>query len=98
VLVLAGCERDDFHNHPRLTTGEQLYNHYCASCHRHSGDGAVLEGIPAVKYTPMKIHEIVDHIRGHGRADDSVMPRFSRMSTYEARRIAVYLRLELRAR
>ena len=98
MLILMGCEQADVHRHPQLKTGEQLYNHHCAACHQRSGDGAFLDGIPAVTYTPMKIHEIVDHIRGHGRSDDSRMPRFSSMSTHEAERIAVYIRLELRAR
>lgn len=98
MLALTGCDQAADHGHPRLKTGEQMYNYHCASCHQRSGDGTFFDGIPAVKYTPMKIHEIVDHIRGHGRADDSRMPRFSGMSRYEAERIAVYIRLELRAR
>ena len=98
MLMLVGCEQADVHDHPQLKTGEQLYNHHCASCHQRSGDGAFLGGIPAVKYTPMKIHEIVDHIRGHGRAEDTRMPRFSDMSVHEAERIAVYIRTQLRAR
>lgn len=97
LLALAGCDRVDTHDHPQLKTGEQFYHHHCASCHRRSGDGSFLEGIPAVKYTPMKIREIVEHIRGHGRADDTRMPAFSDMSQYEARRVAVYVRLQLRA-
>ena len=51
-----------------------------------------------MKYTSMKISEIVDHICGHGRDGDSRMPQFSDMSKYEAERIAVYIRVELRAR
>lgn len=98
ILVLAGCDRDGAHDHPHLLTGEQMYNHHCAECHQRSGEGDFLDGIPAVKYTPMKIREIVEHIRGHGREDDTRMPRFSDMSVHEAERIAVYVRLELRAR
>lgn len=96
--VLTACDQSDVHDHPELRTGEQLYNHYCAGCHQGSGDGAFLDGIPAVKYTPMKIRDIVDQIRGHRRTDDSSMPRFSAMSRHEAVRIAVYVRLGLRAR
>ena len=98
MLILAGCERVDVHDHPQLKTGEQFYNHHCASCHQRSGDGTFLKGIPAVKYTPMMIREIVDQIQGHRRDDDTRMPLFSDMSQHEAERIAVYLRLELRAR
>lgn len=98
VLLLTGCDRVDVHDHPQLKTGEEFYNHHCASCHQRSGDGAFLRGVPAVKYTSMKISEIVDHIWGHGRAGDSRMPQFSDMSKYEAERIAVYIRVELRAR
>ena len=78
--------------------GGALYEAHCAACHQRSGEGAFLHGIPAVKYTSMKIREIVEHIRGHGRAADTRMPRFSDMSVYEAERIAVYIRNELRAR
>ena len=46
----------------------------------------------------MKIDEIVGHIRGHGRIDDTQMPVFSDMSNHEAERIAVYVRLVLSAR
>ena len=98
VLILAGCDRADVHDHPQLKTGEQFYNHHCASCHKLSGDGAFLQGVPAVRYTSMKIREIVEHIRGHGRAGDARMPQFSDMSVHEAERIAVYIRTELRAR
>ena len=98
MLVFSGCDRGGAHDHPHLKTGEQFYNHHCAACHQRSGEGAILQGIPAVKYTPMKIREIVDHIRGHERIDESQMPVFSDMSNYEAERIAVYVRLEVRAR
>ena len=98
VVIVTGCDQVDVHDHPQMKTGEQFYNHHCASCHQHSGDGAFLSGVPAVKYTSMKIREIVEHIRGHGRAADTRMPRFSDMSVYEAERIAVYIRNELRAR
>jgi len=98
ALILTGCDRVDVHDHPQLKTGEEFYDHHCASCHNRTGGGAFLDGIPAVKYTPMKISEIVDHIRGHGRDGASRMPQFSDMSVYEAERIAVFIRLELRAR
>lgn len=98
VLILAGCDRVDNHDHPHLKTGEEFFNHHCASCHGRAGGGNFLDGIPAVKYTPMKISEIVDHIRGHGRDGDTRMPQFSDMSVHEAERIAVFIRLELRAR
>lgn len=98
MLLITGCERADVHDHPQLKTGEQFYNHHCASCHMRSGDGAFLKGVPAVKYTSMKIREIVELIRGHARAEDTRMPVFSEMSEHEAERIAVYMRLELQAR
>ena len=98
MLVVAGCDRSGPHDHPRLKTGEQFYNHHCAVCHQRSGEGTFLHGIPAVKYTSMRIDEIVDHIFGHGRIDDTQMPVFTDMSIHEAERIAVYVRLVLSAR
>lgn len=98
VLVVTGCDRGGPHDHPQLRTGEQLYNHHCAACHQRSGEGAFLQGIPAIQYTSLKIDEIVGHIRGHARIEDTQMPVFVDMSNYEAERIAVYLRLVLSAR
>ena len=98
MLLVAGCDRGGPHDHPQLRTGEQFYTQHCAACHRRSGEGAFLQGIPAIKYTSMKIDQIVGHIRGHGRIEDTQMPVFTDMSNYEAERIAVYVRLVLSAR
>ena len=98
LLVFSGCDQGGVHDHPRLKTGEQFYDLHCAACHQRSGEGAFLQGIPAVKYTTMKIDELVGHIRGHGRIEDTQMPVFSDMSIHEAERIAVYVRIVLSAR
>ncbi len=98
MLIVSACDQGGAHDHPQLKTGEQFYNHHCAACHQRSGEGAFLDGIPAVKYTTMRIGQIVDHIYGHGRIDDTQMPVFSEMSYHEAERIAVYVRLQLSAR
>ncbi len=97
VFVLVACSRDDDHRHPQLKTGKQLYVHHCASCHQDAGDGAFVQGVPPLKDTSMTYRQMTDHIRGHGRADDSRMPEFSTMSQKEAEAIAVYIRNSLAA-
>jgi len=97
VFVLVACSRDDDHRHPQLKTGRQLYQHHCASCHLDAGDRTFVKGIPAVKDTSMTYRQMTDHIRGHGRAGDSLMPEFSSMSQKEAEAIAIYIRNSLGA-
>jgi mono/diheme cytochrome c family protein len=95
ILVAAGCSRDD-HDHPDLTTGEQLYNHHCAECHGEDGTGKLFDVIPAnilTKKSPIEIMNYITTATGHERQ----MPVFKTMPKSEARLITEYL-LELRER
>ena len=80
---------------PHVTNGEQLYNYYCAECHRGRGDGTFLKGVPPVRYTSLTYRELVQLILGHNRPDDSRMPEFE-ISQQQAEAIAIYIRQELR--
>ena len=79
----------------RLTSGKALFEHYCAGCHQATGEGSFLRGAPAIKSTTLSKSELVAHILGHERPEDSRMPTFDHLSSSQAEAIAVYLRRDL---
>ena len=89
VLSVFGCS-PDHHDHPNLTTGEQLFNYHCAECHGVQGTGSLFDGIPANILTIKNPEEIITYITtetGHERE----MPVFSTMPADEAKVIAEHL-------
>lgn len=92
VLVVGsvfGCSRDH-HDHPNLSTGEQLYNYHCAECHGEKGTGNLFEGIPANILTEKSEQGIIEYMTtGTGHERD--MPVFATMPDEEARLIAEHL-------
>ena len=95
IVIIAACSRDD-HDHPNLTTGEQLYNHHCAECHGEDGTGKLFDVIPAnilTKRSPIEIMNYITTPVGNERQ----MPVFKTMPKAEARLITDYL-LALRER
>ena len=89
VVSLSGCSGDQ-HDHPNLTTGEQLFNYHCAECHGVRGTGKLFNGIPAIILTNKSPSEITKYITtetGHERD----MPVFSTMPADEAKSITDHL-------
>ena len=89
VVSLFGCSRDQ-HDHPNLTTGEQLFNYHCAECHGVQGTGKLFDGMPAnilTKKSPEEITNYVTTETGHERE----MPVFSTMPADEAKAITNHL-------
>ena len=89
VVSLSGCSQDQ-HDHPTLTTGEQLFNYHCAECHGMQGTGNLFEGIPANILTQKSHQEIIHYITtetGHKRD----MPVFTTMPLDEAKVITDHL-------
>jgi len=89
IVAVAACSRDE-HDHPNLTTGEQLYNHHCAECHGEDGTGKLFDVIPAnilTKRSPIEIMNYITTPVGHERQ----MPVFKTMPKAEARLITDYL-------
>jgi mono/diheme cytochrome c family protein len=88
LTALVGCS-NDVHNHPNLTTGKQLFEYHCASCHGVSGKGIFLKGVPANNDTELTtaliMHKITQDTQGG-------MPEFTNMPTKEAEKIAYYLK------
>ncbi|MFQ5329344.1 MAG: c-type cytochrome [Thermodesulfobacteriota bacterium] len=89
LLLAGGCEKD-VHDHPKLTTGKQLFEHHCAPCHGKEGEGAFLEGIPANRDTQLDFRQIAHKIKAGG-STKSKMPVFKKMGDTEAAKIAQYL-------
>ncbi|MEJ2402704.1 MAG: cytochrome c [Candidatus Thiodiazotropha sp.] len=90
-MTLQGCSDDDSHNHPKLETGEQLFNYHCSACHKKTGVGNFLKGIPASKSTYLTSLQIA-HKLTTGGVEGSKMPKFPNMSEEEAEKIAEYVK------
>lgn len=89
VVSISGCSRDH-HDHPNLTTGEQLFNFHCAECHGVQGTGNLFEGIPANILTQKSDQEIINYITTE-TGYERVMPLFSTMPPDEAKAITAHL-------
>ena len=61
--ALTACSKDrDHHDHPDLTTGEQLFNYHCAECHGEDGTGKLVDRTPANILTTKNLQGIVDYM------------------------------------
>ena len=88
-IFLTGCSRD-LHDHPGLVTGKQLFEHHCAECHKTSGMGTFLKGVPANKDTKLSTWQISHKLRMGDSA--GAMPIFETMSVDETMKISTYLK------
>ncbi len=89
VISLLGCSGDQ-HDHPTLTTGEQLFNYHCAECHGVQGTGKLFDRFPAIILTNKSPGEIAQYITietGQNRE----MPVFSTMPANEVKIITDHL-------
>jgi uncharacterized membrane protein len=84
-----GCS-DEQHNHPDLTTGQQLYNHHCAECHSEDGTGILFESLPANILTQKSPQEIITYITTDSN-HQRLMPVFNAMPSEEAELITNHL-------
>lgn len=92
TIFLSGCEQD-VHDHPELTTGKQLFEYHCSSCHKSAGTGHFLKGVPANKDTGLAIWQIKHKIKDKASPDNKTkMPSFPNMSSEEASLIANYVK------
>lgn len=88
TFLLAACEP------PENATGKQLFEHYCATCHKDSGKGKFLKGIPSNLHTDLSTAQIVVLIK-HGKREFKDMPAFQDLTQEQAVAIADYLKYEL---
>ncbi len=89
LITLFGCSRDH-HDHPELTTGQELFDYHCAECHGKDGTGRIVDLIPANILTKKSQREIIAFITS-GTKHDRSMPIFKTMPEREAGRIAYHL-------
>ncbi|GGC01978.1 hypothetical protein GCM10011352_30200 [Marinobacterium zhoushanense] len=87
ALAIAGCDQELDAN---TTDGKELFNYHCAGCHKESGTGSFLEGIPANRTTQLTEKQVTQLIL-HGKSQMPDMPAFSQLSEQQARNIAQYL-------
>jgi len=90
LVTISSCSRDT-HDHPDLITGEQLFNYHCAGCHKNTGKGKFLKGIPANRNTVLSSAQIIHKINAND-GEDLKMPSFPKMSQAEAVAIVSYLK------
>lgn len=91
ALLLAGCGPQEGQEARDLQSGRQLYEIHCGRCHGAAGQGAFFKGIPPISYSTLSELDMVAHIRGHDRMEDSQMPTFSGMPQEELAAIARYV-------
>ena len=89
VMSVYGCSRDH-HDHPELTTGEQLFNYHCAECHGEDGTGKLFDVTPANILTRKGRQGIIEYITTETNHERE-MPVFKTMPAAEARAIADHL-------
>ncbi len=87
---LTGCE-NDIHDHPDLVTGKQLFEYHCSSCHKKTGEGNFLLGVPSNKNTELSVSQVSHKIRSNEVAGNK-MPSFESMSEEESKMISAYVK------
>jgi len=84
-IFLTGCDKPQSE-----MTGEELFDEFCAGCHKSTGKGNFLLGVPANRGTKLSYWEIKLKIK-RGSGGNSKMPVFKNLSDTEAGKIAEYL-------
>ncbi len=91
LILLSSCAKDhDQHEHSEGATGADFYNIHCAKCHKKSGMGAVLQGIPPVIYHEMKHSDLRKFIINDAHEKDKYH-KFPNMPKDEARKISRHI-------
>jgi mono/diheme cytochrome c family protein len=93
LLNLFGCS--ERHEHKANISAQELYIEHCASCHKETGKGKFLKGVPPNKYTLLTTEELVKKITNNG-ANNTKMKIFKSMPKQEARVIALYVKNTLK--
>jgi mono/diheme cytochrome c family protein len=97
LFFLNTCDFDkDSHEHNALTTGKELFSHHCAGCHKETGRGNFIKGVPSNILTKLEHRQIIEHIRGGERQPSFfyrkiIMPSFTTMGDEEIESITSHL-------
>lgn len=95
LVLLSACTQKDTHSHPENITAKELYELHCANCHKKTGKGKFLKGIPPNLFTELTLNQLVEKIK-KGEQHHSNMTVYKTMSDEEARKIAMYLLTSLK--
>ncbi len=90
LLASLACDADELKS-PHLTTGQQLYEYHCSSCHQADGHGDSRNGYPPVIYTTLRSWQIRHKINGD-EAKGGKMPSFKDISKSKAKLISDYIK------
>lgn len=90
VAVLLGVVACGSNKDPLSMSGEDLYNENCAGCHKKTGKGNFLAGIPANVNTALNQEQVVALI-SRGSGTHQKMPVFDALNQDQVQRIAQYL-------
>lgn len=90
AVMVWGCSEEP----PVKANGKQLYEYYCAECHKSSGNGQFLKGVPANATSIKSEVEIVRLIR-QGHPEHDRMPVFKDLPRNDAILISKYLKDQL---
>lgn len=82
---LIGCGEKDPR---RMKSGEELYNYYCAQCHKEMGLGAYFELFPQSR-RPIQAYEVVLMIK-YGYSQGHSMPLYDQLNDKQADTVAEY--------
>lgn len=98
LLMIVGCAQEDpdTHDHPKDFTGADYYNFHCSECHKESGMGKVLEGIPPVinsdmTHSQMRKFIMTGNYPKGSKHTEKHMPIFAKMPKKEARKITQHV-------
>jgi mono/diheme cytochrome c family protein len=90
VFLIVGRHKDK-HAHPELTTGKQMFEFHCSSCHKQEGNGYFLNGYHAIHNTELFSWQISHKICAE-ESENRNMPSFKNMLISEANLIAKFLK------
>lgn len=86
IFSLMGCtQRPD-----EASSGQVLYEYHCAKCHKSSGNGKYLMGIPANRETYLSQSSVIVMIKDGHRSKPN-MPPIPNISYSEAQKITQHL-------
>lgn len=93
LFSLQACS--DNHAHKASITGKELFEEHCAGCHKASGEGKFLKGVPPNKYTDLTTEELINKIIKNSE-NKTKMKVFKSMPKQEAHIIALYVKNTLK--
>ena len=87
-MVTVACEEPTY---PDLATGKELYQHHCERCHRDSGNGMFLKGVPVSRLKEIHLKDLKKQVtEGSG-----MMPGFDKMTDEQIDKINRYLKAQI---